>query len=302
MIETETTAAAEIAADSVSTFNLTEFVELISSGQTGKILYHLQVNFLDFMMNIFIALAVYFVGRWILRRITSLIDIAFEKRNVEVSVRSFARSFIQILFYIILVLIVVQILGINTTSFVAMFASAGLAVGMALSGTLQNFAGGVMILFLKPYKVGDYITAQGESGTVKEIMLFSTVLETVDRHTIFVPNSAISSSIIDNATFAKTRRVDWNITITYGDSVADARKAIMEILDNDKRVLADPKPVVLVSGLNDSSVGLSVRAWTKTSDYWDLFFEGNEKIYEELPKSGVRFPYPQLDVHLKKEI
>ncbi len=261
---------------------------------------------ISFAANMLLAIAIYLIGKWLLKRAIRLMDVAFENREVEVSVRSFLRSATKIVFYIILILTVIQILGINTTSLVAMLASAGLAIGMALSGTLQNFAGGIMVLFLKPYKVGDYITSQDKSGTVKEIMLFTTVLETPDRHTIFVPNSAISSSIIDNATFSNVRRLDWAVGITYGDSVADVRKIAMEIFAEDPRILNNPEnpaqqPVVHLVELGDSAVNLMLRAWVKTDDYWAVYFETYEKIYETLPKRGISFPFPQLDVHMIKE-
>lgn len=294
-----------IAADSLATDNSLSIVELVK--QVGRedvrdIISSLGREATHLIANILIAVLIYYVGRWLLKRLITVIDITFDKRDVELSVRSFARSMVKVIYYIVLALVVIQILGVNTTSLVAMLASAGLAVGMALSGTLQNFAGGVMVLFLKPYRVGDYITAQGESGIVKEIMLFTTVLETYDRHTIFVPNSTISSSIIDNATFAETRRIDWSVGISYGDSVDLAREVAMEILKADSRVvLTIPTrlPVVNMVGLGDSSVNLMVRAWVKTEDYWNVYFDIYERLYKILPERGIHFPFPQMDVHIK---
>ncbi len=296
----------EIAADSVAVTPKTSVIEMLKEiGNTDLelLLKGVSENIIHFALNVVLSLLIYYIGRWILNRAINIVDLAFEKHRVEVTIRSFARSLIKAVFYIILIIIIVQILGVDTTSLVAMLASAGLAVGMALSGTLQNFAGGVMVLFLKPYKVGDYITSQGESGIVKEIMLFTTVLETFDRHTIFVPNSAISSSIIDNATFADTRRVEWKFGITYGDSVDDARKIILEIMGEDGRILNDsPSHASLVSveGLGDSSVNLFVRGWVKTDDYWNVLFDTYEKIYKTLPERGLHFPFPQMDIHIKR--
>ncbi len=295
-----------IPADSVAGVNALDLLGLIKEvGQEDlkSMISQFGGEVLHFFANVILALAVYYVGRWVLHRIIKIIDIAFDKRNVELSIRSFARSMITGLGYVFIILIIVQILGVNTTSLVAMLASAGLAIGMALSGTLQNFAGGVMILFLKPYKVGDYITSQGESGVVKEIKLFTTVLETPDRHTIFVPNSSISSSVIDNASFADTRRVDWSVGISYGDSVAQAREVILELLSEEKRIIkskrADQQPMVGVTALADSSVNLTVRAWVKTADYWGVYFDMYEKLYDTLPQRGVNFPFPQMDIHIK---
>ena len=170
---------------------------------------------------------------------------------------------------------------------------------MALSGTLQNFAGGVVLLILRPYKVGDYIEAQGQSGTVESIGLFSTCLKTPDKQTIYVPNNTISSSIIDNYSQSEIRRVDWLLSISYGDDVDIARKEILAMLAEDKRILTDTAPVVWVKNLGASSVDLSIRAWVKNENYWEVFFEMNERMYKELPAKGIHFPFPQLDVNVK---
>ena len=198
-------------------------------------------------------------------------------------------------------LAIVQTLGVNTSSFLAIFASAGLAIGMALSGTLQNFAGGVILLLLRPYRVGDYIEAMGQSGTVESIGLFSTCLKTPDQQTIYVPNGSISTSIIDNYSQSETRRVDWLLSISYGDDVDVARREILAILESDERVLKENTPVVYVKTLNSSSVDLSIRAWVNNDDYWSLFFDINERLYKELPSKGINFPFPQLDVNVKQK-
>ncbi len=309
-ILSELTAAANgtptIPADSVDRVSVIDIVNMASTMDRDDIrtlFQSLGVDILHFFANLFIAIVVYYVGKWLLKKVIKLVDIAFEKREVEFSVRSFGRSFIKSVFYVLLFIMIVQILGVNTASLVAMLASAGLAIGMALSGTLQNFAGGVMILFLKPYRVGDYITSQGESGIVKEIMLFTTVLETYDRHTIFVPNSTISSSIIDNASFADTRRIDWQVAIAYGDSVAKAREVILDILSQDDRIFKEgvdgKAPTVGITGLGDSAVNLVVRGWVSTIDYWDVYYNIYDKLYEQLPERGLNFPFPQMDVHIK---
>lgn len=207
---------------------------------------------------------------------------------------------IKVVLYICLALTIIGILGINTTSLVAMFASASLAIGMALSGTMQNFAGGVMILLLRPYRVGDYVEAQGQAGTIKEISLFNTIITTVDNKTIYVPNSSISTGIINNYSQAATRRVDWNITISYGDDVEVARRVLIEMINSDKRVMQDPAPVVYLTSLGDSAVNISARAWVNNADYWGVFFDINERIYNELPKHGLNFPFPQISVHMEK--
>lgn len=250
--------------------------------------------------KIAIALLIYFVGRWLIGRLVKLVNKVCEKRDVEISLQRFFNNMIKVVLYICLALTVIGILGINTTSLVAMFASASLAIGMALSGTMQNFAGGVMILLLRPYRIGDYVEAQGQAGTIKEISLFNTVITTADNQTIYVPNSSISTGIINNYSQAATRRVDWTVTISYGDDVEVARRVLVQMLSEDKRVLGDPAPVVYVASLGDNSVNLSARAWVANSDYWGVYFEMNERIYKELPKHGLNFPYPQLSVHIEK--
>lgn len=252
------------------------------------------------LLKIIIAFAIYFIGKQVIKWVVRLMDKAFTHHKVETSLRNFLRSLVKVILMLVLVLAIVQTLGVNTSSFLAIFASAGLAIGMALSGTLQNFAGGVVLLILRPYKVGDYIEAQGQAGTVELIDLFSTTLKTPDNQTIYVPNNAIATSIIDNYSQSETRRVDWLLSISYGDDVDVARREILAMLEADARVLKDKAPVVYVKNLGESSVDLSVRAWVANADYWGLYFDMNEKMYKELPSKGINFPFPQLDVNIKK--
>ncbi|MEG1635813.1 MAG: mechanosensitive ion channel, partial [Rikenellaceae bacterium] len=223
-----------------------------------------------------------------------------EKREIDVSLRSFILSFISITLTLLLIITIVTILGIDTTSFVALFASAGLAIGMALSGTLQNFAGGVLILFLKPFKVGDFIETQGQVGTVKDIHLFNIILNTPDNKTIVIPNGGISNGIINNYSREERRRVDWTFSIAYGDDYDTARELILSLLKADQRVFWDPQPLVALGSLADSSVNLTVRAWVLTSDYWGVYFDMNEKVYKTFSTNGLNIPFPQLDVHMVK--
>ena len=255
---------------------------------------------LEIIAKVAIALAIYFVGRWLIGRLVKVVNKVCEKRGVEISLQRFFNNMIKVVLYICLVLTVVGVLGINTTSLVAMFASASLAIGMALSGTMQNFAGGVMILLLRPYRIGDYVEAQGQAGTIKEISLFNTVITTVDNKIIYVPNSTISTGIINNYSQAATRRVDWNIIISYGDDVEVARRVLLQIMSEDKRVKQDPAPVVYLTSLGESAVNISARAWVDNADYWGVYFDLNERIYNELPKHGLNFPFPQLSVRVEK--
>ena len=255
---------------------------------------------IEIAAKVAIALAIYFVGRWLIGRLVKIVNKVCEKRGVEISLQQFFKNMIKVVLYICLALTVIGILGIDTTSLIAMFASASLAIGMALSGTMQNFAGGVMILLLRPYRIGDYVEAQGQAGTIKEISLFNTVITTVDNKIIYVPNSSISTGIINNYSQAATRRVDWNVTISYGDDVEVARRVLIEMMNSDKRVKQDPAPVVYLTSLGDSAVNISARAWVANADYWGVYFDLNERIYNELPKHGLHFPFPQLSVHVEK--
>ena len=293
--------ASLIVPDSVQKANFAKAVEKIANIDYHALLQSLLSESVWILIKILIALAIYFVGRWIVRRILKLVDVAMQHRNVDISLRSFTRNTISTVFTLLLVLIVVSTLGVNVTSLIAVASAATLAIGMALSGTAQNFAGGVMILLMKPYRVGDYISAQGQSGTVRDIKLFSTVITTADNQTIYIPNNSIATAIIDNYSTADLRRVDWSVGISSGDDVDVARKAVLAMLAADSRILKDPEPVVWVAALADSSVNLTIRAWVKNSDYWNVFFEHNEEFYKELPKHGLSFPFPQMDVHVKKE-
>ena len=299
-VATETPAPL-ILPDSVQKAKFAETVRKLADFDFNEFLRNMASELLWVAIKIVIALAIYFIGRWIVHRLVKLLDAAFERRKVDTSLRVFLRKTVRIVFSLILLMIVVQTLGVNVTSLIALFSAATLAIGMALSGTAQNFAGGVMILLMKPYRVGDYISAQGQSGTVREIKLFSTVITTTDNQTIYIPNNSIATAIIDNYSTAEQRRVEWTVGISYGDDVDVARAAILDILNADARVLKEPAAVVWVAALADSSVNLSVRAWTLNADYWDVFFENNERFYKELPARGINFPFPQMDVHVKQE-
>ena len=297
-------AAAEVVKESPIAINsvedVKESVEQLFNIDYSQLVDKLLEGALVVGLKIVAALVIYYLGRWVVRRVMKLMDKVYEKKSVEKSLRSFLSGVVKVLLYVVIVLIIIQVLGINTTSLVAMIASAGLAIGMALSGTLQNFAGGVMILLLRPYRIGDYIDAQGEEGTVTKIGLFSTEIVTVDNRIIYIPNSTISTSVIDNYSTSEMRRVDWTVSVEYGSDPEKVRQVLVDMLKSDSRVAADPAPVVFLVNLADSSVQFSARAWCKNGDYWGLKFDIQERIYVELPKNGINFPFPQLDVNLKK--
>ena len=284
--------------DSVQRAQFVETVTKIVNTDYRQLLVNLADEAMWVILKIILALLIWGVGRWIIRKLLVMLDRLFVRRKIETSLRSFLHNMANVAMTLMLILSVVQTLGVNITSILALFASATLAIGMALSGTMQNFAGGVMILLLKPYRVGDFISAQGQSGTVKEIMLFSTCIETPDKQTIYIPNSSISTAIIDNYSVSDLRRADITVSISYGDDVDVARAEIMSLIKADSRILENPAPAVIVSALADSSVTLSVRMWVKNGDYWGVIGDMNERVYKVLPTKGIHFPYPQLDVHL----
>jgi len=252
-------------------------------------------------LKILAAIAIYIIARWIIKKLVRITRKALNTKKVEISLSHFLLNLLSVLLNFILIIAIIGVLGIDTSSLIALFASAGIAIGLALSGTLQNFAGGVMILFFKPFKVGDFIEAQGQLGTVKEIMLFNTFIKTVDNKIIIVPNNTISSGIIKNFSKEPTRRVDWEFGIGYGDDYDKAKDIILKLLQQHGKTLVDPAPFIALSSLGDSSVNIVVRAWVNAEDYWDLFFFMNEMVYKEFAKQGINIPFPQMDVHLIKE-
>ncbi len=247
------------------------------------------------------AIVVWIVGGWVIKAIVNGFGKVMDKGGADPSLKPFMKGIVGILLKVMLVISVLSMLGIPMTSFIAILGAAGLAVGMALSGTLQNFAGGVMILIFKPFKPGDVIDAQGYVGSVSEIQIFNTILKTPDNKTIIIPNGGLSTSSMVNFSTEERRRVDWTIGVGYGDDLDQARRVIKQLCDEDSRILTDPEVFIAVSELADSSVNFAVRAWVKAPDYWGVYFEMNEKVYKTFAKEGLNIPYPQMDVHLHKE-
>lgn len=347
-------------------------LEMLKSLPLDELIDMVVRKMVTFTIDLVIAVIVFVVGKYIISKLLDLLRSIMVRRKVDRSLTNFSISFVKIALYFTLIVIVVGILGIETSSFLALFASAGVAVGMALSGTLQNFAGGVLILLLKPYKLGDYIEAQGYAGSVKEIQIFHTVINTPDNKSILIPNGGLSTGSINNYSREEYRRLDWTISISYGDKVDAARKAMLAICNADERIVkmyieddqemrkaglsspsqyahamemcrpsatvpwtqrgwwhrlwhkpepgdkpedlkadkderrrmlapkVDRSARVYVSQLADSSVNLTLRAWTRNEYYWDVFFSINERIYNELPLHGINFPFPQMQVHMSQ--
>lgn len=279
-----------------------KFVEKVTTTPADVLLKELGSDALQFGLKVLAALAIYFIGAWVIKRIKKLLGNIFERRKTDKAIASFTMSLVSISLTIILIILTVGTLGVNTTSLAAILAAGGMAIGMALSGTVQNFAGGIMLLVFKPFKAGDFIEAQGFSGTVSEVNIVSTKLTTTDNRVIVLPNGSLSSGTINNISQNPIRRLEWKIGVEYGSDIDVARKVILEILNKDSRVLhgkdAPDEPYIRLSALLDSSVEIQARCWVRTNDYWDLLWEVNELIYKELPKNGIDFPFPQLDVHL----
>lgn len=247
------------------------------------------------------AAIIFIVGRFIIKMINKLIHGMMDKREIDPAVRTFTGSLVNVVLTILLIISVVGALGVQTTSFAALLASAGVAVGMALSGNLSNFAGGLIILVFKPYKVGDYIESQGVSGTVKEVQIFHTVLNTPDNKVIYIPNGSLSSGVVTNYSYQVTRRLEWTFGVDYGTDYEKVRQTLEAVLAKDTRILADPKPLIALNQLADSSINFVVRVWVKSVDYWDVYFDINRQVYETFNTEGINFPFPQLTVHQAKD-
>ncbi|MDT8308364.1 MAG: mechanosensitive ion channel [Bacteroidales bacterium] len=246
------------------------------------------------------AIVVLIIGFWVIKMITRGFSRFMENRKMDDSLRPFLKSIFSILLKILLLISVLGMVGVEMTSFIAILAAAGLAIGMALSGTLQNFAGGVIILLFKPFKSGDFIEAQGYMGTVKEILIFTTILKTPDNKTIVIPNGGLSNAALVNFSTEEKRRVDWVFGIAYGDDVNKAKQIILDICEAEEKILKDPEVFIVLSELADSSVNLTVRAWVMATDYWDILFAVNESVYHAFNDNGINIPFPQMDVHLQQ--
>ena len=247
------------------------------------------------------AIIIFVVGRFLVSFIKKLLAKILSKRQIEPSIQSFVKSLVNILLTILLIIAVIGKLGVETTSFAALLASAGVAIGMALSGNLQNFAGGLIVLLFRPFKVGDWIESQGVSGTVREIQIFHTILTTADNKVIYIPNGALSSGTVTNYSRENTRRVDWIIGVEYGENYDKVESTVRRILAADKRILNTPEPFIALHALDASSVNVVIRVWVNSADYWGVYFDMNKTIYAVFNEEGIGFPFPQLTVHQAKD-
>jgi len=346
--------ATKLHPDSIAAMTPGKIVDHFKYLDLGSLVTSLSSQLISLGLRILAAILIFYVGKFIINKVYSVARAIMVRKDFDRSLISFLLSFIRITLLFLLIITVIGVLGIETSSFIAIFASAGVAIGMALSGTLQNFAGGVLILLLKPYKVGDYIEFGELKGTVREIQIFNTIINTYNNDRIVIPNGGLATSSLKNFSAEPYHRVEWRVGISYGDDVDKARKVAMDILAADERIVhtdADVKedeqpqeevveapeqkpltwwqrlfhwqrrhaeelrenhearlasllpkpnyaPMVAVESLDESQVTLIVRAWTEIANYWNVLYDVNEQLYKQLPQHGIRFPFPQIDVHL----
>ena len=262
-------------------------------------------NAITFGIKVVIALIIYIIGAWLIKRVKKLLLRIFERRDTERTLASFVSSLVSISMTVLLIIITVSTLGVDTTSLAALLAAGGMAIGMAMSGTVQNFAGGIMLLVFKPFKVGDFITAQGFSGTVTDVSIVSTKIVSTDNHIVVIPNGTLSNGNIDNYSANPLRRVDLEISVAYGADADRCIETILDIVHGDKRIIdaqtpGAADPFVALSSLNASDITFVVRVWVHTPDYWNVRFDLNKSLYTQLPQQGFEFAYPHMDVTLIK--
>lgn len=298
-------AVEQFTADSIKAKTV-ETLGALKDTEPNVLLQNLGQQALHFGLKVLAALAIYIIGAWLIKKITKMVSKGLEKKASDAALASFVKSLVSITLWVLLIIITVGALGINTTSLAALLAAGGMAIGMALSGTVQNFAGGIMLLVFKPIKAGDFIEAQGFTGTVSEINITSTKLVTLDNRVVFIPNGALSSGNINNFSVKDLRRVDINVSVAYGTDIEKAKATVLDIIKSNPKTLnagtpgaADPFVALLTLG--ESTIKLVTRTWVKAEDYWDVYFWINENLYTRLPESGIEFSYPQVTVNINKD-
>jgi small conductance mechanosensitive channel len=283
-----------------------EAAEAVASMDPQTIMEFLQNNGLDgstlvgFGKNVIIALLIFYVGKFVISLVVRALRKVMRKQEVDKTLETFVCNLVRTALLVVVVIAAIGALGIQTTSFIAIFGAAGLAVGLALQGSLSNFAAGVLIVLFRPYRVGDFVEAAGIAGVVEQVQILTTVLKTGDNKRIIVPNGQIMDSIITNYSANETRRVDMVVGVSYSDDLDKVRATIQALIEAEERILDDPAPTIAVSELADSSVNFVVRPWVKTPDYWGVMFDLTEAIKKRFDQEGISFPFPQQDVHLYK--
>ena len=283
-----------------------EAADAVASMDPNRIMEFLQNNGLDssalvgLAKNIIIALLIYYVGRFVIRLVVGGLHKVMQRQEVDKTLETFVCNLVGMALTVVVIIAAIGALGIQTTSFIAIFGAAGLAVGLALQGSLSNFAAGVLIVLFRPYKVGDFIEAAGIAGTVEQVQILTTVLKTPDNKKIIVPNSQIMDSIITNYSANDTRRVDLTVGVSYDDDIDKVTATLRELVDADERILKEPECLIKVQALADSSVNFVVRPWVNSADYWGVYFDLTEAIKKRFDKDDITFPFPQQDVHIYK--
>jgi small conductance mechanosensitive channel len=295
--------AQRFSADSLQTKGA-QIAEILRNTPPKELIEEMVNSFVKFGIKLLIALVLYFVGAWLIRKSKHLVARAFTRRGADATLTSFIQSLVTAVLWIILIMVMIGTLGINTTSLAALLAAGGMAIGMAMSGTVQNFAGGLMLLAFKPFKAGDYIEAQGFGGTVKSINIVSTKIVTLDNREVILPNGALSNGTINNYSANPLRRIDLTVDVSYGSDAGAVKAELMRILGGNEKVLTAETPgaqdpTVVLSNLKDSSVEFLIRAWVRASDVREARYALTEAIYQSLPEHGISFPFPQMDIHLK---
>lgn len=274
--------------------------ELIKSGRFGELFDQFLTGTIDFLGKLLIALLIFYIGRWIIHRLTRLSKRVFEKKIEDSALRSFLLNILNITLFVTLIILIINIVGTKTVSLVALIGSIGLALGLAVKDNLANFAGGVMLLFNKPFKGSDYIEAQGVAGTVQSVGILYTKLTTFDNKTIHIPNGPLSTGNIINYSTQTTRRVDLTVNVDYGSDVELVKRLLLAIAEKHPKVLNDPEPFSRMVKMNDSSIDFVLRVWTATDDFWQVTFDLNEQVYEALNAQGLNIPFPQMTLHMAK--
>ncbi len=277
------------------------FAEMVQERRFEELGNHFVTWGIDFVSKLAIALVLFFVGRWVIRQVKKVIDKVMFRRKVEPTLREFLRNLINIALYVILIVLIVNVVGTQTVSIAAIIGSAGLAIGLSVKDNLANFAGGVMLLFNKPFRTGDFIEAQDMSGTVQSIGILYTILTTADNKTIYIPNGPLSTGNIINYNTQLTRRADIVVNIDYGADVEMIKSLLLNIAQAHPQVLKTPEPFARMTKMNDSSIDFTLRAWADTEDYWNVTHDLNEEIYKQLTQRGINIPFPQMTVHLAKD-
>ncbi|WP_298649553.1 mechanosensitive ion channel domain-containing protein [uncultured Proteiniphilum sp.] len=274
--------------------------ELIKAGRFEELFDQFLTGSIDFLGKLLIALLIFYVGKWIIRRVAGFFNRVFEKRIDDTALRSFLLNILNISLFIVLIILIINTVGIKTVSIAALIGSVGLAVGLAVKDNLANFAGGVMLLFNKPFKGGDYIEAQNVAGTVQSVGILYTTLTTFDNKTVHIPNGPLSTGNIVNYSTQPTRRVDMTVNVDYGSNVEQVKQLLLDIAENHPGVLKNPTPFSRMAKMNDSSIDFVLRVWTSSDNYWPVTFDLNEQIYEALNAHGLNIPFPQMTIHLAK--